>query len=58
MNWVVKRILFILVMCIGGISLANWLYGPVPNGFAFVYGMIVGIAGAILFPKEADDGEG
>ena len=52
MNWMVKRILFILVMCIGGITLANWLYGPVPNGFAFVYGMLVGIAGAILFPKE------
>ena len=55
MNCLVKRILFILVMCIGGISLANWLYGPVPNGFAFVYGMIVGVAGAILFPKEEAD---
>lgn len=55
MNWLVKRILFILVMCIGGISLANLLYGPVSNGFAFVYGMLVGIAGAILFPKEEVD---
>ena len=52
MNWLVKRLLFILVMCIGGITLANWLYGPVPNWFAFVYGMLVGIAGAILFPQE------
>jgi hypothetical protein len=57
MNWLVKRILFILVMCIGGITLANWLYGPVSNGFAFVYGMLVGIAGAILFPKEEEADE-
>lgn len=52
MNWLVKRILFILVMCIGGITLANWLYGPVSNVFAFVYGMIVGVVAAILFPNE------
>ena len=54
MNWLVKRLLFILVMCIGGITLANWLYGPVSNGFAFVYGLIVGVVGAILFPREEE----
>lgn len=52
MNWLVKRLLFILIMCIGGISLIQWLYGPVSNGFAFAYGLVVGIAGAILFPSE------
>lgn len=57
MNWLVKRLLFILVMCIGGITLANWLYGPVSNGFAFVYGLIVGVVGAILFPREEEADE-
>ena len=30
-------------------------FGPVSNGFAFVYGMIVGVAGAIIFPREEAD---
>lgn len=52
MNWFAKRMIFIFGMCIGGISLMNYLYGPVSNGFAFAYGLVIGIAGAILFPRE------
>ena len=52
MNWFAKRMIFIFGMCIGGISLMNYLCGPVSNGFAFAYGLVVGIAGAILFPSE------
>ena len=35
MNWFAKRMIFIFGMCIGGISLMNYLCGPVSNAKPF-----------------------